>query len=33
MVCPLVQIELKRSGIEIKEAFSQINRYQNILLE
>lgn len=26
---PLVQIELKRSGIEIKEAFNQINRYQN----
>ena len=25
---PLVQIELKRSGIEIKEAFTQINRYQ-----
>ncbi|OSZ77808.1 deoxyribonuclease HsdR [Chitinophagaceae bacterium IBVUCB2] len=25
---PLVQIELKRSGIEIKEAFNQINRYQ-----
>jgi type I restriction enzyme R subunit len=25
----LVQIELKRSGIEIKEAFNQINRYQN----
>jgi type I restriction enzyme R subunit len=25
---PLV-IELKRSGIEIKEAFNQINRYQN----
>lgn len=24
---PLVQIELKRSGIEIKEAFHQINRY------
>lgn len=26
---PLVQIELKRPGIEIKEAFNQINRYQN----
>lgn len=26
---PLVQIELKRSGIEIKEAFNQINRYQH----
>lgn len=25
---PLIQIELKRSGIEIKEAFNQINRYQ-----
>jgi len=25
---PLVQIELKKSGIEIKEAFNQINRYQ-----
>jgi type I restriction enzyme, R subunit len=25
---PVVQIELKRSGIEIKEAFNQINRYQ-----
>lgn len=25
---PLVQIELKRRGIEIKEAFNQINRYQ-----
>jgi len=25
---PLVQIELKRSGMEIKEAFHQINRYQ-----
>ena len=25
---PLVHIELKRSGIEIKEAFNQINRYQ-----
>lgn len=25
---PLVQIELKRSGFEIKEAFNQINRYQ-----
>lgn len=25
---PLVQIELKRRGIEIKEAFHQINRYQ-----
>lgn len=25
---PLVQIELKRSGIEIKEAFNQVNRYQ-----
>ena len=24
---PLVQIELKRSGIELKEAFNQINRY------
>jgi type I restriction enzyme R subunit len=26
---PLVQIELKRSGLEIKEAFNQINRYQS----
>ena len=26
---PLVQIELKRRGLEIKEAFHQINRYQN----
>lgn len=26
---PLVQIELKRSGIEIKEAFNQINRYHH----
>lgn len=26
---PLVQIELKKAGIEIKEAFNQINRYQN----
>ncbi len=26
---PLVQIELKRIGIEIKEAFNQINRYQH----
>lgn len=25
---PLVQLELKRSGLEIKEAFNQINRYQ-----
>ncbi|MGL6130420.1 MAG: type I restriction endonuclease, partial [Fusobacteriaceae bacterium] len=25
---PLVQIELKKSGIELKEAFNQINRYQ-----
>lgn len=25
---PLVQIELKRTGLEIKEAFNQINRYQ-----
>lgn len=25
---PLIQIELKRSGIELKEAFNQINRYQ-----
>jgi type I restriction enzyme R subunit len=25
---PLIQIELKRSGLEIKEAFNQINRYQ-----
>jgi type I restriction enzyme R subunit len=25
---PLVQIELKREGLEIKEAFNQINRYQ-----
>ena len=25
---PLVQIELKRSGVEIKEAFNQIGRYQ-----
>jgi type I restriction enzyme R subunit len=26
---PLVQVELKRTGIEIKEAFNQINRYQH----
>ena len=26
---PLVQIELKRRGMEIKEAFHQINRYQH----
>lgn len=25
---PLVQIELKRTGLELKEAFNQINRYQ-----
>ena len=25
---PLVQIELKRRGMEIKEAFNQVNRYQ-----
>lgn len=25
---PLVQIELKRRGVEIKEAFNQVNRYQ-----
>lgn len=25
---PMVQIELKRSGLEMKEAFNQINRYQ-----
>jgi type I restriction enzyme R subunit len=25
---PLVQIELKRRGLEFKEAFNQINRYQ-----
>lgn len=25
---PLVQIELKRKGVELKEAFNQINRYQ-----
>jgi len=25
---PLVQIELKRSGLEMKEAFNQVNRYQ-----
>ncbi|PHM16440.1 MAG: deoxyribonuclease HsdR, partial [Sulfuricurvum sp. PD_MW2] len=25
---PLVQIELKRSGVALKEAFNQINRYQ-----
>ena len=25
---PLVQIELKRSGLELKEAFNQLNRYQ-----
>ena len=25
---PLVQIELKRRGLELKEAFKQINRYQ-----
>ena len=27
---PLIQIELKRRGIEIKEAFNQVNRYQRI---
>ena len=26
---PLVQIELKRRGLELKEAFNQINRYQS----
>ncbi len=26
---PLVQIELKRRGIELKEAFNQVNRYRN----
>ena len=26
---PLVQIELKRSGVEINEAINQINRYRN----
>lgn len=26
---PLVQIELKRRGLDLKEAFNQINRYQN----
>lgn len=26
---PLVHIELKRRGVELKEAFNQINRYQN----
>ncbi len=26
---PLVQIELKRAGVELKEAFNQINRYQH----
>jgi type I restriction enzyme, R subunit len=26
---PLVQIELKRTGIELKEAFNQVNRYQS----
>ena len=25
---PLAQIELKRRGLELKEAFNQINRYQ-----
>ena len=25
---PLVQIELKRRGVELKEAFNQINRYE-----
>ena len=25
---PLVQIELKRAGIELKEAFNQVNRYR-----
>ena len=25
---PLVQIELKRRGLKLKEAFNQINRYQ-----
>lgn len=25
---PLVQIELKRRGLELKEAFNQVNRYQ-----
>jgi len=24
---PLVQIELKRRGLELKEAFNQVNRY------
>lgn len=28
---PLVQIELKRSGLEMKEAFNQVNRYQRHL--
>ena len=28
---PLVQIELKRRGLELKEAFNQIQRYQSIL--
>lgn len=27
---PLVQIELKRRGLELKEAFNQINRYQRL---
>ena len=26
---PLVQIELKRRGLEMKEAFNQVNRYHN----
>ena len=25
---PLIQIELKRRGLELKEAFNQVNRYQ-----
>ena len=31
MGLPLVQIELKRRGLEMKKAFNQINRYQNIV--
>jgi len=25
---PLIQVELKRRGMELKEAFNQVNRYQ-----
>ena len=30
---PLVQIELKRRGLDLKEAFNQINRYKNTLIK